>query len=190
MCEAATIAYAVVAVVAVVGGYMQYDASKKAQAYNEQVADNNTKIAEFRAIDTERLGQVEANERRLKTRLQIGQQVTGFAAQNVEASGTALAILGDTEMFGQIDEERIRGNAQRRAWGYRMEGQGYQTQSTLDSFTAKAGRSGTILSTVGSVAGAYGNSNGFGFGGGAGAGANAGSGSGSGGVGRFNYPQG
>lgn len=152
-------------VVTAIGGYVAYDASKKAQAYNEQVANNNTRIAEYKAIDAERLGQIEASERRLKTRLQIGQQVTGFAAQNVEASGTALQILGDTEMFGQMDELRIRGNAARQAWGFRQEGVDFQNQKRLDSFKAKAGRTGTILSTAGSM---LGTASQFNFGGGSG----------------------
>ncbi len=156
MCGPAAV-FAVSALLTIGSGIVSYQGSKAAQHYNEQVADNNTRIAEMNASDAERLGNIEANERRLKTRLQIGQQVTGFAAQNVEASGTALSILGDTEMFGQLDEQRIRANAARRAWGFRTQGEAFQTQSKLDSFTASVDRAGTILSTGSKLVGGYDN---------------------------------
>lgn len=155
MCEPTTIAFVASAVIAGVSGYVAYDSSKKAQAYQEQVADQNKKVADAQAIDAERLGQIEANERRLKTRLQIASQRAGFGAQNVQQTGTALDILGDTAMFGEIDEGRIRANAARKAWGFRMQGYDIEANKRLNAYTSKMQRTGTILSTAASIAGSY-----------------------------------
>lgn len=142
--------------IALVGGAMQYDASKKSQKFQEQVAEQNTKVANAQATDAERLGQIEANERRLKTRMQLATQSVGFGAQNTETTGTALDILGDTAMFGEVDEQRIIANADRNAWGYRVQGHGIQTDKKMMQFNSKNDRTGTILSTASGVAGAWG----------------------------------
>lgn len=143
---------------AVLGGAVSYQNSKNAQRYTEDVADQNKKIIEAQAVDVERLGQREANERRMKTRLQLASQVAGFGAQNVEQTGTALDILGDTAMFGQIDEDSVRANAQRQAWGLRMQGWNVEADKRFAQFKGSADRTGIVLSTAGSVAGAWGGS--------------------------------
>lgn len=142
--------------IALVGGYVQYDASKKAEAYQDTVAKQNKGVAEAQAIDAERLGQLEAAERRLQTRLQIATQTVGFASQNVEQTGTAAQVLGDTAMFGAIDEQRILHGAEKRAWGFRMQGYDIEAQNRLNKFQSKTDRTGIILSTASGVAGAYG----------------------------------
>lgn len=139
----------------IAAGAVQYKTSRDSQKFNEAVADQNAKVAEAQAVDAERLGQIEAGERRLLLRQQLASQQVGFAAQNVEQTGTALDILGDTAMFGEIDETRIRANAERQAWGYRMQGYGIQTQKRLDAYQGKMGRFGTILTTGANMAGAW-----------------------------------
>lgn len=141
--------------IALVGGAVQYDASKKSQHYQEQVSDQNTKVANAQAEDQLRLGQIEASERRLKTRLQIANQQATFGAQNVQVSGSALDILGDTAMFGEIDEGRIRANAQRKAWGYNVDAWNQQAGKKLAQFQGKTDRTGIILSTASSMLGSY-----------------------------------
>jgi hypothetical protein len=141
---------------AVIGGAVAYTSSKNQSEYQEKLADQNQKVAEAQAVDAERLGQIEAGEARLRTRLQLASQTVGFAAQNVAASGTALDILGDTAMFGEIDQQRIRANAARRAWGFRTQGYDIGAQNTLNQYAGRMDRVGTILSTVGKVAGSFG----------------------------------
>lgn len=162
MCDVASI---VAIGVAVIGGAVSYKNSKNAQAYTEKVADQNKKVVEAQALDAERLGQREASERRLKTRLQMAQQTAVFGAQNVEQTGTALDILGDTAMFGQMDEDSIRANAQRKAWGYRTQGWNIEADKRFAQFKGKADRTGTILTTASSVASIWGSA-GTGAGGG------------------------
>lgn len=140
--------------ISAVGGYMQYDSSKKAQKYNEAVAENNAKAADAQALDRQRLGQIEAQDRRLRTRLLLGEQQAGFGAQNVETSGTALDILGDTALFGELDEGRIRAQAAREAWGFEQQAWNARAQKKLIGFEGKAQRTGIILSTASNMASA------------------------------------
>lgn len=156
MCEVTSWVYLAVAVAAAVGGgYVSYKSSQNAQEYNEKIAKTNKTVLETQAQDAERQGQVERQERRLKTRLQLATQQVGFGAQNVEQTGTALDILGDTAMFGQIDEDRIAANAARKAFGFRFQAWDVEAQKRLMQSQARDARTGTILSTVGSVAGAF-----------------------------------
>lgn len=161
MCSATA---AVMIGVALVSGYMQYDASKQSQRYNEAVAEQNSKVAGAQAIDAERLGQIEEGERRMRMRLQIAQQETQFASQNVAPTGSALDILGQTAMFGEADIGRIRSNAQRKAWGFRYEQYNIEANKRMAAFKGKTERQGIVLSTVGNVtsaaAGGFGNTGG------------------------------
>jgi hypothetical protein len=157
MCDGVSAVYAVVAIAAAVGaGYVSYKSSQNAQDYNEKIAETNKKVLESQAQDAERQGQIMQQERRLKTRMQIATQQVGFGAQNVEQTGTALDILGDTAMFGQIDEDRIAADAARKAFGFRFQGWDVEAQKRLMQSQAKDARTGTILSTVSSIAGTLG----------------------------------
>lgn len=150
MCEPTTIAVIGLALTAV-SGYVAYDTSKKAQEYNEQVAEIGKKTAEAQALDAQQQGQIERQERRLKTRMQIATQQVGFAAQGMEQSGTALDILGDTAMFGEIDENRITANADRRAFGYKTDAFNIESGKRIGAFQGKNDRTGTILTTGASL---------------------------------------
>ena len=155
MCDGVSWVYAAVAIAAAVGGgYVAYKSSKNAEEYNNQVAKTNKTVLETQAQDAERRGQLERQERRLKTRMQIATQQVGFGAQNVEQTGTALDILGDTALFGQIDEDRISANAARAAFGFRFQAWDVEAQRRLMASQSKDQRTGTILSTVSSVASA------------------------------------
>jgi len=170
MCEPTTIALVASLALTAAAGYVAYDSSKKAQKYNEQVQDQKIKVSNAQALDAERLGQIERQERRQQTRMQLATQQVGFGAQNVETTGTALDILGDTAIFGEIDENRITANAERKAFGYKYEAWGAEADKRLGAFKGKNDRTGILLTTasslVGGVAGGF--SSGA-FGGGAGA---------------------
>lgn len=164
MCEPTTIALVASLALTAAAGYVAYDSSKKAQKYNEEVADQRIKVANAQAVDAERLGQIERQERRLKTRMQLATQQVGFGAQNVEQTGTALDILGDTAIFGEIDENRITANAERKAFGFRYEAYGAEADKRLAKFKGKNDRTGILLTTASSMTGAYGAAGGFGGG--------------------------
>jgi hypothetical protein len=104
--------------------------------YTQQVEEQNAKNSEQRARDATARGEQEAGERRLKTRLLIGSQRAALAGNGVDLQdGTALELVADEAMFGAIDEDRIRSNAAREAWGYRVDAtnsrnRGYQARTS------------------------------------------------------------
>lgn len=137
-------------------GVVQAQAADRAGRYNQRVAENNAVLSEQKARDATIRGERAADEQRLKTRMLIGQQRASLAANGVTLdSGTSLDILGDTAMMGAVDEETVRLNAAREAWGYRAEASNYRAQGALDRYNGKAQKFGTLLGTAANVAGGW-----------------------------------
>ena len=88
----------------------------------------------------------------MKTRLMIGTQRATLAANGVDLQfGSPLDILGDTAMFGAIDEQRIQANAAREAWGYRTEAMNYRAQGAMASYNGNASAMGSYLGAAASA---------------------------------------
>src|SRR5687768_17366118 len=117
MCYPMIIAAALTAVSA-------YSASetRKGQAdYQSKVAANNAKVADWQAADAKERGdQAAAATRRRAAALQ-GSQAASMAARGLDISdGSANAILTDTDFFGEYDQNIVRSNAAREAYGYQV----------------------------------------------------------------------
>jgi hypothetical protein len=148
MCNPAVIPALKVAATVIGIGATLYSASaaQKAGKFNRQVAEVNAQNAEAKAVDATRRGQALADERRMKTRLMIGQQRAAIAANGVDLSfGTPVEILGDTAMFGAIDEDRIMANAAREAWGYRTEAANMRAGGQMAQYQGDAQATGSYL---------------------------------------------
>lgn len=146
------IAYIAAAALTAYSGYESAQAQKRAGEYNYAVAQEQVKTSEAQAQDALNRGAQQAAEQRMRTRLAIGSQRAALAAQNVDIqTGTPLDILGDTAMFGAIDEERIRENAAREAWGYRVQGVNSQAQGALDRYRGQSGARATYLTTAANI---------------------------------------
>lgn len=149
MCEPTTIAYGLATVFTVVAGVQTAQTQRAIGRYNAEVAENNAQVAEQQARDANIRGARKADEQRLKTKLMIGKQRASLAAQGVTLdSETSLDILGDTAMFGAMDEETIRTDAAREAWGYQVQATNYRNQGRLDRWTGNMQARGTLLSTA------------------------------------------
>ncbi|HJU38191.1 MAG TPA: hypothetical protein VJ724_01365 [Tahibacter sp.] len=143
------IAYIAAAALTAYSGYESAQAQKKAADYNYAIAQQAVKVDEARAQDALNRGAQQANEQRMRTRLAIGSQRAALAAQNVDLqTGTPLDIIGDTAMFGAIDESRIRENAAREAWGYQVGAVNSQAQGALDRYRGQSGARATYLTTA------------------------------------------
>ncbi|MEK9754489.1 MAG: hypothetical protein VW338_14945 [Rhodospirillaceae bacterium] len=171
MCEPVTIssttlAYASIAasavstVVGAVGSIQQGRAAQAQANYQAQVARNNKIVADRQAADALERGKVsELNYRREVSRL-AGRQKAVLAGNGVVVDqGSALDILGDTAELGELDALTIRSNAEREAYGYRVQGNNFEADARLaqarGSAAASAGTFGAItglLSGAGSVA--------------------------------------
>lgn len=157
MCSPSAWVMAVGAVVSLYAADRSAAAQKKAGEFQYEVANQNKKLADLKAQDELNKGAADAAAQRRRTQLQIGAQRAAIAANNVDLqTGSALDVLGDTALFGAIDEKQLRENAQRKAWASRMEGQNYGWQGDLARFNAKAGAQATYLNAASSIAGSFG----------------------------------
>lgn len=124
-------------------------AAKQQGRYAQAVAEQNANVSDQRARDASARGEQEASERRLKTRLLIGSQRAALAGNGVDLQdGTALDIVGDEAMFGAIDEDRIRSNAAREAWGYRVEASNFRSSGAMSRFNGDAAAFGSYLGSA------------------------------------------
>lgn len=107
------------AVSAVGVGVAAVSAMRQAEA-ESAAADYNEKIAGIRADSAEARGKVEEKQHRLRvSRLKGAQRVATAGAGVVVDQDTPLALLQETEFFGEIDALTIQQNAAQEAWGIR-----------------------------------------------------------------------
>jgi hypothetical protein len=147
MCGVAEGALALAAVSTAMGAYGMYaqGQQQKAQAeYQAAVANNNAIIAEQNAQDALQRGRVEEQQHRLKVAQMKGTQRSVLAASGVQVdTGSALDVVADTAMMGELDALTIRNNAEREAYQHRMQASNYQAESGLYSLAARnAARNG------------------------------------------------
>lgn len=159
MCEPITIstgaAWALGATAAVTAAatYVSYDANKKAAEANAQIAENNARLAEADAATARALGDRESQQQTWRMRALEGQQRAAIAASGIDAQiGTPLELLGESAMFGEVDQQAIRLNAARQAWGFNAQARSTRNQSRVDRYSARQQRTGTILSGLSSLA--------------------------------------
>jgi hypothetical protein len=140
-----------------VSAYGSYKSGKAAQAaansdaqrleFNAQVADAQAQDALERGVEEE--SRFKQNVRRL-----IGTQRAAFAGGGVAVNvGSARDVRADTEYLAQLDVEQIRSNAEREAWGHRVESSDLRMQADVarrgGKSAASAGKwaaGGTLLS--------------------------------------------
>lgn len=169
MCEPTTLAVASLAS-SVIGGGMQYMAQKQAGAaqanamrYQADVDRNNSIIQERLAKDAIERGKTEEKMHRIKIGQLKGQQINAFAKNGVETdSGSPLDVLSDTAMIGELEALTIRNNAEREAYGYKVQGMNYSASAANNRTAASTAKSSantaaltSVLSTAGSVAGKW-----------------------------------
>lgn len=141
----------------------QAQAGKAAQAqanYQAAVARNNQIIAERQAADALQRGEIAEKQHRLRVGQLAGRQRVALAANGVVVDqGSALDILGDTRELGELDALTIRSNAEREAYGYRVQGANFAADAGLLDARGASARSAaslagmsSLLSGAGSVA--------------------------------------
>jgi hypothetical protein len=143
---AATAAMAVMAMSSIGNAVAQSSAAKTQGEFARQQADENARLAELQAKETEEAGEKEASQQRAKVRALVGKQKASFAAQGIDiGSGTAADVFGETEEFGEQDAATIRKNAYRQAFGFRQQGQNMRNQGQFDYMAGRAEAKNTLL---------------------------------------------
>lgn len=146
-------AIALLATTLVTSAY-QADTQRKQGQMNAQIAENNAQLAEADADATNALATREMEQQAWRTRIALGEQRVAIAANNVDPTlGTPAELLGETAMFGEVDQQTIRQNAARQAWGFNAQAQNARTEGQMAKWSGNAQATGTILGALGSAAG-------------------------------------
>jgi hypothetical protein len=139
MCDLVTAAAVGSLAFGAMGAYQQSEATKASMEYQSAVARNNATTAEYQAQDAIKRGEVAEAEQRRRTSMLKGSQSARLAANGLDISeGSALQILSDTDWMGEQDALTVRDNANREAWGYRVQGQNAQSNSNMLKASANA----------------------------------------------------
>ncbi len=139
MCDLVTAAAVGSLAFGAMGAYQQSQATKASMNYQSQVAHNNAVTAEYQAEDAIRRGQLAEQDQRRRTALLKGTQTARLAANGIDISdGSALQILSDTDWMGEQDALTVRDNANREAWGYRVQAQNASSNSDMLKSSADA----------------------------------------------------
>lgn len=145
-------AVALIATTLVTGAYQANVQSQQGKA-NAQIAENNAVLAQQDADASNAMATREMEQQAWRTRAVLGQQRTAIAANNIDPTlGTPADILGETAMFGEVDQQTIRMNAARQAWGFNAQAQNQRTQGELARWSGNAQATGTILGSLASAA--------------------------------------
>lgn len=144
-------------VTSAIGG--SYSAGAKANMYMYQagVADINAQIARENANYSRQVGEVEAE----KTGMQQG-YVRGVARATQSGrgvdigGGSAKETIDSQTRVNQYDQQIIRSNAARRAYGYEIEGAKYDAEGKMYKMAAEQTKKASTLSTIGSLLGTAG----------------------------------
>ncbi|WP_052922673.1 hypothetical protein [Escherichia coli] len=135
-----------------VSAYNQYQQGK----YSSAVAEQNAEVATAQAQDSINRGNAQADEVRRRNRQAAGTQAATMGATGADLStGGALDIFGDTAQFGALDALTTVNNAQREAYGFRVQGANYQSQADSARSAGSAGLTQTLLTAPLKAYGAY-----------------------------------
>lgn len=164
MCAVAAIPVAlqwIMAGATLAAGVASADAARQEGKMNAAVAENNQRIAVAKAEESNALATREMEQASWRTRALMGQQRAAFAAGNLDpTTGTPADILGETAMFGEVDQQNVRLNAARQAWGYQAEGLNYGNEANMARWRGNTQSTITILGALGQAgqqaAGAWG----------------------------------
>jgi hypothetical protein len=120
------------AAAAAYGAYRSTQAQKASATYNAKVQEQNAKLAELQAQDTEARGRLEEDAYRKRLGQAQGAQLNALAATGVQlGSGSALDLQQDLRTAGDLDALSIRMNTQREAYAQRLGGTSALAEAAL-----------------------------------------------------------
>lgn len=166
MCTIAIAGLVVAAVgtgVAVYGQIQAGKARKKQEAAAAKVAQKNAAIAKENAVEVRAQGERDVARKRLETLQIISKQRAGMGANGIELdSGSALDVVMDSQMMGELDAQTIRRNAENKAQAYLQQGSNFDDQANAHLISGdNAGSAGVLggiatgFSGVGSAISGY-----------------------------------
>ncbi|HXA22753.1 MAG TPA: hypothetical protein VNW90_10660 [Acetobacteraceae bacterium] len=136
------------------GAMEQGKAAQQQADYQAQVANNNAIIAQQNATYATAAGNAQAEKSAMGTAERMGAIRAAQASSGVDVgSGSPLDVQTSQKEVGQLDQDTIRNNAARVAYGYRSQSTNFTAQAGLDTATganaATAGDIGAVSSVLG-----------------------------------------
>lgn len=130
-------------------------ASQQQGKYQEKVAENNAKSAEYAAEDARARGAVAEQQQRNRTRAFLGQQKAAMAANGIDIStGTGNLLLADSAGLGEFDALTVRNNALKQAYGMNVQSENLLSEGRAARIGGRNQAYGSLL-TGGSQAASY-----------------------------------
>jgi hypothetical protein len=126
--------------------YSQSQALKAKGDYERTMSDINARNAELEAEDAVKRGESAAQEAAKKSKQLQGAQRAAAAASGIAIdSGSAGALRDEADLFGKLDQEAIKNNAWRQAFGLKSQANEFRNQGRLAQRTAKFEARTTML---------------------------------------------
>lgn len=146
------------------GGIIAGKGAKEAGRLEQQRQYFNADIADLQADDALQRGVDAVSRQRAAARQIIGTQRAGYSGQNVDVHvGSAVDVAADAALLGELDAQTIQHNAEREAWGYRvqavdrrMAGDVARQSGNSQGNAAYFGAAGTLISEGSLLADKYG----------------------------------
>lgn len=141
-----------------IGSVFGGEAQKSMYEYQAAVARINAGIAEQNASYAIAAGEAEAQQQGMKTRAEIGQTRATQGASGLDVNrGSAVDVRASEAEVGAMDQAMVRANAQRQAYGYRVQAMQETAQAQLDQMAGQnaqtAGIIGSFTSLLGGASG-------------------------------------
>lgn len=137
-------------------GKVQEQKAQREQALQQQlIQQEEARHAQMQAQQALEDGKREQEKVRLEQKALQSKQAVQYGAGNVSLdSGSALDVLSDIEMQGELDAQEIGANAQRQANIYNRQAQKHTMEAHQAGKKAQGGKlqtANTVLSGVGSI---------------------------------------
>jgi hypothetical protein len=127
-------------------------AQKNSYAYQAQVAKNNEAIANQNAVYAAQAGSTQATQKSLQGAEKQARIKGALAANGVDInSGSAVDVQQSAREESKLDTELTAANASAQAYGYRVQQQGFEEQSSLDTAASENAVPGAILGATGGL---------------------------------------
>jgi len=151
-----TVATLAGAAVSTASAIQQGKAQEAQYKYQAKVAQENADIAQENASRERQQGIEESRLQRLKAAQNVANQSSAMASNGIDITqGTAVNLLDDTAMWGEMDALNTLANSESRARAYEQEANNFKNQSRLDYFASqnayKAGQVNALSSGLNGI---------------------------------------
>lgn len=125
--------------------------------YQAAVAQMNAGIAKQNAAYEVATGESQQVEKGMAVRAEISQTRATQGASGLDLNtGSAASVRESEQQLGQFDQNMIRYNAERKAYGDQITALGYETSASLDKMAASTSQTTGMLNAATSILGSAG----------------------------------